>query len=129
MAYDKNVSPVGWYYGAYLMRFLELDDEEQKRNDPERRFLAWENTVIVKAESLDAAYAKVERIGKLDTKPYLGGAPPGKPVQWEYLGVVALLPIYEELEDGAEIAWTEHSSRKLKTLRRWVKPKAFFHQK
>ena len=26
MSYDKNVSPVGWYIGSYLLRFVELDD-------------------------------------------------------------------------------------------------------
>ena len=125
MAHDKNVSPVGWYYASYLLRFVELDDA--RRNDPERRFLSWENTVIVKAKSLNAAYAKVERIGKMDTTPYLGGPTPGKPVQWEYVGITSLLPIYEELADGAEIAWAE-ASRKLKTLRKLVQPKEAFHQ-
>ena len=32
------------------------------------------------------------------------------------------------VEDGVEIAWAEHPSRKLKTLRTWVKPKQDFHQ-
>jgi len=126
MTWDKNVSPVGWYVGSYLLRFVELDDKE--RNDPERRFLSWENTVIVKAKSLDSAYTKVERIGKSQTKPYRGGPPPGVRVQWEYLGITDLLPIYEELEDGAEIAWTERPSRKLRTLKQWVRPKDAFHQ-
>jgi hypothetical protein len=126
MAWDKNVSPVGWYYASYLLRFVELDDEE--RNDPEGRFLAWENTVIVKADSLDSAYAKVEKIAKEHTTPYLGGPSPGVPVQWEYVGITEVLPIYEELDDGAEIAWIKHPSRKLKTLRRWGRPKEAFHR-
>ena len=127
MAYDKNVSPVGWYYGSFLLRFVELEDcEECERNDPERRFHTWENTVIVKANSLDAAYDKVEQIGKLETEPYRNSLSPPKLVQWEYLGVTNLIPIYEELADGAEIAWASHPHRKLKTLRRWVKPKASF---
>ncbi|MDR2196015.1 MAG: DUF4288 domain-containing protein [Gallionellaceae bacterium] len=126
MAWDKNASPVGWYYGSYLLRFVELADK--KRDNPERRFLAWENTVIVQAKSLNAAYTKVERIAKRHTKPYRGGPAPGVPVQWEYIGVTELLPIYEKLEDGAEISWTEHASRKLKTLKKWVKPKEAFHR-
>ena len=125
MAYDKNVSPVGWYVGSYLLRFVELKDVD--RNDPEKRFLSWENTVLVQADSLDAAYAKVEKIARLAAKPYRGG-PEGVPVKWEYLGITELLPIYEELADGAEIAWAEHSPRKLKKLRQWVKPKRAFHQ-
>jgi hypothetical protein len=125
LKHDKNVSPVGWYFGSYLLRFLELD--EAGRNDPEKRFLAWENTVLVKAKTLDAAYRKVERIGKSATKPYRGG-PQGVRVRWEYVGVTELLPVYEALADGAEIAWADHGSRKLKTLRRWVQPRLAFRR-
>ena len=125
MAHDKNVAPFGWYLGSYLLRFVELEDEH--RDDPEARFLSWENTVLVKATSLDGAYAKVERIAKQAAKPYRGGLQ-GVPVQWEYVGLTQLLPIYEELADGAEIAWAEHSPRKLKNLRQWVSPKKAFHQ-
>lgn len=125
MAYDKNVSPVGWYYGSYLLRFVEMDDT--RRDDPERRFVSWENTVIVKAKSLDVAYSKVEKIGKAQSKPYRGG-PKGVRVRWEYLGVTELLAIHEELTDGAEIAWTERRPRKLQALRSLVRPKHAFIQ-
>jgi hypothetical protein len=125
MADDKNVSPVGWYVGSYLLRFVELNDEE--RDNPEKRFLSWENTVLVKAESLDSAFVKVERIAKQGAKPYRGG-PDGVPVKWEYLGITELLPVYEEIADGAEIVWAEHNPRMLKNLRQCVKPKGSFRQ-
>lgn len=125
MTYDKNKSPVGWYVGSYLLRFVELDDAN--RNDPEARFASWENTVLVKASSIEAAYTKIEKIGKLNSKPYKGG-PQGIPVQWEYLGVTEVLPIYEDIEDGAEIAWTERAPRKLRKLREWVKAKSKVRQ-
>lgn len=122
---DKNKSPVDWYYGSYLLRFIELDDAN--RNDPEARFTSWENTVLVKASTIEAAYAKVERIGKQESEPYKGG-PQGVPVQWEYLGITQILPVYEEIADGAEIAWTERKPRKLKTLQQWVRPKSAIRQ-
>lgn len=125
MAYDKNKSPIGWYLGSYLLRFIKLDDEN--RNDPDKRFSSWENTVLVKATSLDSAYDKVQKIGKESSKPYRGGAD-GIRVRWEYLGVTELLPIYEEIADGAEIAWADRSPRKLNTLKQCVKPKKAFHQ-
>jgi hypothetical protein len=125
MGYDKNTSPVGWYLGTYLLRFVELGDVE--RNDPEKRFVSWENTVLVNASTMDSAYAKVERIAKAAAKPYRGG-PNGVRVKWEYVGVTEMLPIYEQLGDGAEIAWAEHRARKLKTLQQWVKPKNAFRQ-
>ncbi|MCL2310821.1 MAG: DUF4288 domain-containing protein [Proteobacteria bacterium] len=125
MAYDKNKSPVGWYLGSYLLRFIELEDTH--RNDPEARFMSWENTVLVKASSIESAYTKVERIGKQNSKPYRGGAQ-GVPVQWEYLGITEILPIYEEISDGAEIAWTERAPRMLKKLKQWVKSKSAIRQ-
>jgi hypothetical protein len=125
MAYDKNLSPVGWYYASYLLRFVEL--RETGRNDAEKRFLAWENTVLVKAKSLDAAYDKVEKIAGTQTKGYRGG-PQGIRVKWEYVGITELVPVYERIADGAEIAWTDHGSRKLKTLRNWVKPRSAFRR-
>ena len=115
---DKNTSPVGWYVGSYLLRFVEIEDKN--KNDPEKRFLSWENTIIVKAKSFNDAYKKVVKIAKSNTKPYHGGEK-GIPVQWVFEGVTELLPIYEELEDGSEIMWAEHSPRKLKSLRKYVR--------
>lgn len=36
------------------------------------------------------------------TEPYQGG-PDGIPVQWVFEGISDLVPIYEPLQDGAEI--------------------------
>jgi hypothetical protein len=93
---------------------MELGDPG--RNDPERRFLSWENTVLVRAKSFDEAYAKVVAIGKRHATGYRGG-PEGVPVKWQYIGVTEVLPIYEEIEDGVEIAWAEHRPRTLRKLR------------
>jgi hypothetical protein len=115
--HDKNISPVGWYVGSYLIRFIEL--EEKGNFDPEQRFHSWENTVLIKAGSIEEAFKKVEEIAKSDTKPYKGG-PEGVPVQWVYEGITELLPIYEELEDGAEIMWCKRQPRKLKNLKKLI---------
>jgi hypothetical protein len=114
MSCDKNISPVGWYIGSYLIRFIEL--EEKDNDDLEKRFYSWENTVIVKASTMEEAFEKIERIAEFEEEPYKGG-PKGVPVQWVYEGITELLPIYEELTDGAEVMWGEHSPRKLKKLR------------
>ena len=71
MSCNQNISPVGWYIGAYLARFVEIGCE--LNNDPENRFPTWENTVIVKADDLDEAYDKIESIGIEHGEPYLGG--------------------------------------------------------
>lgn len=122
---DKNISPVDWYVGSYLMRFIELNNDNNY--DEEKRYLAWENTVIVKAKSLDEAYEKIEKIALPETKPYKGGED-AIPVQWVYEGITELLPIYEELEDGSEIMWREHNPTKLKNLKRYIKHKEDFQE-
>lgn len=122
---DKNISPVGWYVGSYLIRFIQLNDEGNE--DLENRFITWENTVIVKASNLDEAYDKVVKVANEGTEPYKGG-PGAVLVQWVLEGVTSLLPIYEDLEDGAEIMWAENNPRKLKNIRKLVTPKEGFKQ-
>lgn len=93
MPYGRNHSPVGWYVASYLQRFIQV--ERKGNNDPNRRFLSWENTVLIKAKNLDEAYAKVVKIGREGAKPYRGG-PKGIPVRWVFEGVTELLPVYEK---------------------------------
>jgi hypothetical protein len=49
-------------------------------------------------------------------------------VRWVFEGVTELLPVYEDIEDGAEIMWAQHSPKMLKTLRHLVKPRGAFRQ-
>ena len=125
MTDSKNVSPHGWYVGSYLLRFIEL--AEDGNEDPEHRFVTWENTILVKANDLNGAYDKVVQIAMENTKPYKGG-PAGIDVQWVFEGVTDLVPIYEEIQDGAEIMWADHAPRKLKNIRKQVRGKREFFQ-
>lgn len=122
---DKNLSPVGWYVASYLLRFVELNQMDIE--DPEAKFLSWENTVLIKARNLDEAYDKTVRVAKEATAPYKGG-PDGVDVQWKFEGVTQISPVYEAIEDGSEIMWMEHAPRKLKNLRKWVGNKGDFYQ-
>jgi len=123
MAHDSMISPVGWYVVSYLLRFIEIGDP--RNDDPERRFLVWVNTVIVAASRPQEAYEKAAKIARAAAKPYRGG-PKGVRVRWVFEGVTEVLPIYEELGDGAEIMWENRGMRKLSTLLRSVKPKSAF---
>lgn len=125
MAYDKNLSPVGWYVVSYLLRFIELNDD--RKDDDEARFLSWENTILVRASTLDEAYEKGMTVARENAKPYKGG-PEGVAVQWKLVGITDVLPIYEKLADEAEISWTERAPRKLKNLKQMVKSKRSFRQ-
>ena len=121
--FDKNVAPFGWYVASYVLRFVELDRAD--KDDPDARFLTWENTILVQAADLDEAYDKTVEIAMQHTSPYKGGQD-RVDVQWLFEGITELLPIYEELKDGAEIMWAERHPRKLKTIQRWIRGKGEF---
>jgi hypothetical protein len=117
MSTKTDVSPVGWYVGTYQLRFVELAD--RKKNDAKRRFLCWENTVLVKAKNIREAHRKVVKVGEAHTRPYKGG-PNAINVQWVFEGVIDLLPVYEEVKDGSEIMWAERT-RTLQGMRELAK--------
>jgi hypothetical protein len=114
MTYDRATSPIGWYVGSYLLRFIEQNAEGN--DDLEKKFLVWENTILVEAASFEAAYAKLCEFAARETGPYKGGTA-GIDVQWVFEGVSELLPIYEEMKDGAEIMWVKYD-KKLKNIRK-----------
>lgn len=113
MNWSREISPVGWYVGSYVIRFIAL--AEAGNDDSERQFLVWENTVLVKAADQRQAYDKIVKIALEATRPYKGG-PKGIDVQWVYEGVTEILPVYEEIEDGCEIMWSKYR-KKLRNLR------------
>ncbi len=69
--YDKNLSPVGWYVCSYLLRFVEL--AWPHKDDAEAKFLSWEDTVLVKAGSMDEAFDKTVVLAQKAAQPYKGG--------------------------------------------------------
>ena len=99
-----------------MLRHIEINDPDV--NDPESRFLGWENTVLVKADNKSEAYDKIKAIGIEHDYPYKGGED-AVDVRFEFLGVTSVLAVYDEIEDGCEIMWSE-TTRKLKNLKNMV---------
>ncbi len=115
---DSYVSPVNWYLASYLLRFRVIGENEDK---PNNRYLAWENTIIIKANDPEEAYEKAIEEAKLNAELYKNTN--GKMVEFVFEGLTSLLAIYNELEDGAEISWKEYENTDLKTIQGWVKQK------
>jgi len=117
---SNNISPVGWYVASYLERF-EFPDEDTSNED--RRCRAWENTIIVKADDPEQAYQKAIEQATLsqDSEWTRGDGLAGGRLVFE--GLTSLLPIYDELEDGAEILWRDYPSSKVKTIKRMIRSK------
>ncbi len=115
----RNKSPYGWWIATYIERFEYEDEDKSNLN---RRCLAWENTILIQAKDRQEAYRKAEKTGRLGDG-LEGWNDAGRRGTWRYEGLTSLLPIYEELEDGAEILWKEHQNRSVKKIKSRVKPK------
>jgi Domain of unknown function (DUF4288) len=113
----QNRSPTGWWIASYLLRF-EFNDED--RNNLNRRCTAYENTLILQANDRDEAFRKATRLGKQGDK-LKGWNSFGRKGVWRFEGLTSLLPIYEELEDGAEILWREYSNRTVRKIKSFVR--------
>jgi uncharacterized protein DUF4288 len=116
----RNRSPYGWWIASYIVRF---EYEDENKGDLNRRCLAWENTIIIKAKNREQAYRKATKIGQGSNDNEGYNAANGRKGKWKYEGLTSLIPIYEELEDGAEIIWKEHQNRSVKKIKSWVKSK------
>jgi hypothetical protein len=118
----RNRSPHGWWIATYLLR-LQYSDEDIA--NPNRRCLAWENTIILQAPNRESAYAKACRLGRYDSNgSEVTELETGRKGTWVFEGLKSLLPIYEQLQDGAEVLWREHSGVAARTIKSWVREKA-----
>jgi hypothetical protein len=117
----RNHSPHGWWVASYVLR-ATWDDEAG--SDPTATFLVWENTIILRASDRSAAYEKALRFAAEAQSEFEDSDSPGRNGRWNLEGLTSLLPIYDELEDGAEILWKEHEAVPLEKLRSWVKSKS-----
>lgn len=115
---NRNVS--GWWIARYLDRFEYYDE---KKSDLNRRCVAWENTIIVKALSREAAYKKVIALGRLGEGSEARNSR-GRKGAWRFEGLTLLLPIYDKLTDLTEILWTEHSGRSVRSIKAMVRSKS-----
>ena len=116
----RNRSPHGWWIASYLERF-EYDDEDRRQLN--RRCLAWENTILVKARNRHEAWRKAMARGRLGDRSQARNVTSGRTGVWRFEGLTSLLPIYDRLEDGAELLWVEHAGRTVRSIRALVKPK------
>jgi glutaredoxin len=118
-ANHKHISPYGWYIASYLLRFIIISDKN--KNKPNKKFSAWENTILVKSKNSVEAYKKAEKIAKSETIPYINVN--GQKVKWIFEGFTFFLPVYEKIEDGSEILWRVHEDKKLKKIKSMVRKK------
>ncbi|MGB5620556.1 MAG: DUF4288 domain-containing protein [Desulfobacterales bacterium] len=98
MIRHRNKSPHGWWFATCLERFEYFDENRSNSN---RRCIAWENPILLKANDRNEDYKKAIEKGKLSegSESEING----RKGTWIFEGLTSLIPIYEELDDGAEI--------------------------
>jgi len=83
-----------WYFAELVMKIIVADDP---------RNVVHQNLVLIRADAPEEAYEKALLLGKKGETSYENSD--GKAVQITFAGLSDLDLIYEELEDGAEIAF------------------------
>ena len=110
----RNRSHAGWWIFREVQQWIS---NRQKKLTPRSRCLVWENTRLIKAKNRDEAYRKALRLAKV------GDGSKTESGYWRHVGISLLLPIYEDIEDGAEILWEENSSMAVSEIKKRVKTK------
>lgn len=103
---------VKWFL-AELVEEIKLADENAT--------VVHKNLTLIGASSADEAYEKSMKLGQSHEDSYPN--PEGQLVTIRFAGLADLQPIYEELEDGAEISFTEILNVDQAEIKNWVKEK------
>ncbi len=109
-----NRSETGWWVFNEVQQWVS---NGKRRLSRASRCLVWVNTRIVRAKDRDEAYQKALAFGRLGHPSKARGG------EWRFAGISMLLPIYEDLEDGAEILWTDRGRIPLARIKKLVKTK------
>ena len=112
---NKKKKQTSRWYVAHVLERFETKDED--RGNRKRRCVAYENVILIQAASAKEAYDKAIQFGKYHS-PCVDSK--GKMGKWILEGLTSLLPVYEDLEDGAEIEWIDHTGKSVSTIKRMV---------
>jgi hypothetical protein len=116
----RNRTRYGWWIASYVERFEYYDEDRRNLN---RRCLAWENTILVKARHREEAWRKAVAQGHLSEGNEAWDSETGRKGAWRYEGLTSLLPVYDRLEHGAELLWVEHAGCTVRRIRALIKRK------
>ncbi|WP_047416504.1 DUF4288 domain-containing protein [Cellulophaga sp. Hel_I_12] len=116
----------------YIVEIIEKY-EPVIRNEKQdlRRVTTWGNHHLIKADSPEKAFDKAVKLGKEKNYKFINSDQ--QEMESIFVGIGELLPIYEDIEDGAELMWNDYgfiSNRrtmrmpyKKKELMELIKPK------
>ncbi|MGD9782917.1 MAG: DUF4288 domain-containing protein [Kiritimatiellia bacterium] len=115
----RNRSSHGWWIATIVQRFEYFDEDVSNLN---RRCTSWQNTILIQARNRNQAFRKAVANGKLGADSACG-PPDGRQGRWVFEGLSSLLPVYDKLEDGAELIWEETPNITVRTVKSRVRQK------
>jgi hypothetical protein len=110
----RNKSPSGWWVFNEVEQWVS---NRQQKISPKSRCLVWVNTRLIRAKDRHEAYRKALACGRSGHPSKTRGG------EWRFAGISMLLPVYESLDDGAEILWTERGRMRVANIKKLVKTK------
>jgi len=116
---ERNRTRHGWWIATLVERYELFDEDKSNLN---RRCTAYRNTTLIKARDRNEAYRKAMALGELGTDTVCGPAK-GRQGHWVFEGLASLLPIYDKLEDGAEIIWEKAENITVRTVKAGIRQK------
>lgn len=108
----RNRSRSGWWIYDEVEQWVS---NRQRPLTDRSRCLVWVNTRIIRAKDRTQAYRKAVQLGRR------GSPSKTRAGEWRFAGISMLLPIYEDLEDGAEILWKDLGRIPVARIRKLVK--------
>jgi hypothetical protein len=96
---DAKGEPVSWYLSREIIYFEFADQGDQDE------YQVWENLILINAQSPEEAYQKALKHG-FDGEGEV--TIDGRKGRSKFKGLKTLVPVYEDIEDGAEIEWLEY---------------------
>jgi hypothetical protein len=92
-----------WYIVEIIEKCEPVNRDEKKDL---RRVNTWGNHHLIKASSPEKAFDKAVKIGREGEYKFINADK--IEMEWIFVGIGDLLPIYEDIEDGAELMWTDY---------------------
>ncbi|SCY07592.1 protein of unknown function [Nonlabens sp. Hel1_33_55] len=101
---EKISNKKGNWYIVEIIEKCEPVDRNEKQDL--RRVTTWGNHHLIKADSPEKAFDKAVKLGKEKNYNFINS----DKIEMEsiFVGIGELLPIYEDIEDGAELMWTDY---------------------
>lgn len=102
----------------FIIEIIEkCEPVSRDENQDLRRVMTWGNHHLIKANSPEEAFDKATKIGKQNEYKFINND--NEEMEWAFVGIGELVPIYEDIEDGAELMWKDYgfiSNRRTKRM-------------